>query len=416
MKYILLDIGSSTVKPYSYDDGILNPLIPITVNFKKIDFEKEALGLLLTLINNIKKEYPEYLIKTYATSIFRKQSESFKIKLIDQLFAKTGVYLNIISQDLESFYLEKALLGRFKFDKNVLLVNIGEGSTELVTVSQDGVKKTFNIDLGVGTINTKYKGVNDEFSIVSKDEVISYVKSLLPPLEFPCEIAFYTGGELGYMQLAGYKLNNNDIFTDVEHPSFLHLADFKNRNKDIFSKISLSNLQSLMPENPAWMLGARSCSAIAEAIFEKYKVQKIIPSNTNIIHGVIQQEYRAVTISGSFSKNLKSIKKIKRGFEKANIQVISPKSTICSKVENGFVYLKGDKGIPWILERNHLNAINSSDALIVSNKGGYLGSSSLMELGYALAKGIKIVFQEKPLDVIFESLPAETGLFNIPMH
>jgi hypothetical protein len=41
-----------------------------------------------------------------------------------------------------------------------------------------------------------------------------------------------------------------------------------------------------MPENPTWMHGARGCSALAQAIFEHYKIDQIVPSNSNLIDGV----------------------------------------------------------------------------------------------------------------------------------
>jgi len=37
------------------------------------------------------------------------------------------------------------------------------------------------------------------------------------------------------------------------------------------------------------MYGARTCSAIAQAICEKYNIITIIPSNSNIINGVVRE-------------------------------------------------------------------------------------------------------------------------------
>jgi len=37
------------------------------------------------------------------------------------------------------------------------------------------------------------------------------------------------------------------------------------------------------------MYGARTCCAIAQAICEKYLVTIIIPSNSNIINGVVRE-------------------------------------------------------------------------------------------------------------------------------
>jgi len=52
-------------------------------------------------------------------------------------------------------------------------------------------------------------------------------------------------------------------------------------------------LESLMSDDPKWMHGARACSAIAQAIFEKYGIATIIPSDANLLDGVARKEFGA---------------------------------------------------------------------------------------------------------------------------
>jgi hypothetical protein len=151
-----------------------------------------------------------------------------------------------------------------------------------------------NLDFGVGKILTEFPQINDEFSKVKLEEVVNYVKNLLPSIQNKPKIAFYTGGELTYMKLANYPLKKNSLFEDENQPFLIELEDFKIKNKEIFEKISLKELENLMPENPKWMHGARPCSAIAQAICEKYNIEKIIPSDSNIINGIIRQEFRRI--------------------------------------------------------------------------------------------------------------------------
>jgi len=92
------------------------------------------------------------------------------------------------------------------------------------------------------------------------------------------------------MKLSDYPLKRNDLFAHEDHPFLIEFEDFKNKNKEIFEKIKLKELENLTPENPKCMRGARPCSAIAQAICEKYNIEKIILSDSNIIHGIIRQE------------------------------------------------------------------------------------------------------------------------------
>jgi len=271
--------------------------------------------------------------------------------------------------------------------------------------------ETKNIEVGVGTILAKFEGINDKVSKVALKKVVEFAKEKLPPLQNKVKLAFYSGGELTYMQLAGYKLQNNKLFNDKDHPSFISFNDFAKRNKEIFNKVTLAKLEALMPDNPKWMHGARACSALAQAICEKYEIQTIIPSNSNLIDGVVRQEFRYVTISGSFRKHLDYILKIRKQLVEKGVEVLSPRFTEPKNPGEEFVVFGGEEELtPLQLERHHLDSIAKSDALIVCDPEGYVGASALIEIGYAHFLGKRIIFTEKPEEFMLNTLPAEAGL------
>jgi hypothetical protein len=279
MEIILVDIGSSTVKFYKYSNGKLSLVLQRSLYFKEgFDPEngisQENKKELFEILEKVKEENKNTPIRLYATGIFRKLAPETKVNFIDEVFLRTGLYFNIIDQDLENFYLEMALVGKCNLNEPLLLINIGGGSTELVVMYGKEAIERVNLDFGVGKILTEFPQINDEFSKVKLEEVVNYVKNLLP-------------------------LKKNNLFEDEDHPFLIELEDFKNKNKEIFEKITLKELENLMPENPKWMHGARPCSAIAQAICEKYYIEKIIPSDSNIINGIVRQEFRHVTLSGS---------------------------------------------------------------------------------------------------------------------
>lgn len=414
MNKLLLDVGSSTVKVYKQASDTLSLLTAKSIAFKT-DFDPEtgiselAKRELFELVDEIKIKNKASSIKVFATAIFRKLSESTKKKFIDEFFIRTGLYFNIISQDLESFYLQKALVGKFNTEKNVLLVNIGGGSTELVIMYGKEAVEVKNIDIGVGTILTEFPNLNKKG--VKLDVVKSFVLSKLPSIDNKVEVAFYSGGELKFMQLADYDLKKNKLFDDKDHPSVIETGDFSKRNSALFEKISVSDLEKLMPENPSWMHGARACSVLAQAIFEKYNISTIIPSNSNLIDGVARQEFRSVTLSGSFRKHLEFILTIRKGLVKNGVEVLSPRFVEPKNPGDEFVVFSGEEGMsPLELERHHLDSIDKSDTLIVCDPEGYVGASALIEIGYAQKLGKKIIFVEKPEEFMLNTLPAEIGL------
>jgi len=412
---ILIDVGSSTVKVYKYSDR-LNLILQRSLFFKE-GFDPEG-GIsqknkkeLFELLEAVKEQNKNTPIKIYATGIFRKLAPESKVNFIDEVFLRTGLYFNIIDQDLESFYLEMALVGKCNLKEPLLLINIGGGSTELVVMyGKESIEK-INLDFGVSKILSDFPGINNEVSNIKLEKIVEYVKSYLPPLKNRPRIAFYTGGELTYMKLAKYPLYKNNLFEDEDHPFIINFEDFREKNKEIFEKITLKNLENLMPENPKWMYGARACSAIAQAICEKYNIEKIIPSDSNIINGVIRQEFRYVTLSGSFRKNLDYILKIKEELEKTGTIVLSPRFTKPKTPGAEFVIFQEKESLSSVeLERYHLNSIKNSDALIVCDPQGYVDASALLEIGFAHSLGKRIIFTEKPEEFILNNLPFEVGI------
>lgn len=416
MEKILLDIGSSTIKVYKYSGQKLSLLLQRSIFFKE-NFDPEG-GIspeskkeLFELLEAIKTQNKNAQIRLYATGIFRKLTPSARTAFIDEVFLRTGLYFNIISQDLENFYLEKALTGKCNLKEPLLIINIGGGSTELVVMYGDEAIERKNLDFGVGTILTTFPQVNEEISKISLEEIVNFVKPQLPPINNKTKIAFLTGGELTYMKVANYPLQRNGLFQDEDHPVLIKLQDYKNKNKEIYEKITLQELKNLMPDNPKWMEGARAFSGVAQAICEKYSIETIIPSDSNLINGVIRQEFRYVTLSGSFRKHLDYILKVKKELETKGVKVLSPRFVEPKNPGEEFVIFSGEENLsPLELERYHLNSIANSDALIVCDPEGYVGASALLEIGFAQALGKRIIFVERPQEFILNNLPAEFGL------
>ncbi|GIW65492.1 MAG: hypothetical protein KatS3mg094_011 [Candidatus Parcubacteria bacterium] len=416
MKKILLDIGSSTIKVYKYEENKLEQLLQRTIFFKD-GFDPEG-GIsennkreLLELLYSIKESNHDAKIKIYTTGIFRNLASKTKRNFIDEIFLKTGLYFNIISHELENFYLEKALVGKCNLNEPLLLVNIGGGTTELVVMYGEEAIERKNIELGVGKILNEFPEINKSTSEIKIEELIEQFKEILPPIENKPKIAFLSGGELTYMKVANYPLKKNNLFDDEDHPYLISFEDYKLKNKEVFEKIKLEELENMMPENPKWMHGARPFSALAQAICEKYNIQIIIPSDSNLINGVIRQEFRYVTISGSFRKHLDYILKIKKELENNGVHILSPRFEEPKNPGEEFVIFTGEENLsPLELERYHLDSIENSDALIVCDPNGYVGAYDLLEIGYAHSLGKIIIFTEKPKEFILNQLPHEVGL------
>lgn len=406
-KKYLIDIGSSTIKVYIREEQQVFLTMQKTIDFEE-GFNEKGLSnenriKLLDFFNCLIKEYcmTNKNTKLFATGIFRDIKN--KNEFIEDFFNDTGLFFNIISHDLEAFYLEKAWINKnCNSIGRMLVINIGGKTTELL-LCENGkiVDKPQKLSIGVGTIKKKYPNINNTYSDYSLDliveEILNDIKKQLPKNENKYDVAIYTGGELTYMKCAGYSLNPNTMFYDNSHPYMISTDEYIKRNNDIFSVVSVLDLKKMMSQNPEWMEGARACSALAQAIVQYYKVSTIIPSDSNLIDGVNIQEAKSVVICGSFNKHLKQIENLINRLSSKGISVLSPKSTEVIGAENDFVIFKDDIVInhnTWAVEELHLKAINKCDFVIACNFDGYIGVSTTFELEYAYRAGKKIVFIE----------------------
>lgn len=128
--------------------------------------------------------------------------------------------------------------------------------------------------MGVSDVFDKYPNINELDSGISKEEVINYLENLISEdINFNCDIAIHTGGELRFQKLVKYNLQPNKFFDDGIHKVYVTYEDFDKKNEELLNKTTLDELRSLMPTNPDWMNGAKAGIMLGEAIFRKANIK-----------------------------------------------------------------------------------------------------------------------------------------------
>lgn len=106
----------------------------------------------------------------------------------------------------------------------------------------------------------------------------------------------------------------------------------------------------------------------------------------------------STVISGSYRKHLNIIVQLKQWLEEEGINVLSPSGDIAMNPDEDFVILDTDPiDHPELLQSSVFAKIRCSTFLVVANPEGYLGNAAILEIGYAIATGIKI-FSLEPID------------------
>ncbi|MFW9899715.1 MAG: hypothetical protein ACFFDY_00330 [Candidatus Thorarchaeota archaeon] len=98
-----------------------------------------------------------------------------------------------------------------------------------------------------------------------------------------------------------------------------------------------------------------------------------------------------VALIGTFRKDSKGLVNIFNELRDLGYNITTPRNPIPDKNENGFVYMKGETIFtPDSIEERALFNIKKSDFVWFFSPNGYIGYTTLAEIGYALSIGKKI--------------------------
>ena len=294
MQKYYIDLGSSTIKVYGYEKELA--LLEENSIYFKNDFEPERgisdtnLNELCAYFEKIKEKYNLRYENTYiyVTGIFRNLINDRKVELMRLFNDKFDLHFNIISHGIENYYLGKAMQNDYN-NKKVLIINMGGKTTELVTFVGNKITDTKNLKVGVADLLNAFPKVNEPSSEATVEEMDDFVAEKLKKLtldtDYDC--AIFTGGEERFELLTNFNLVENTLFNDNIHKYMVSLEDYISGTEKVFYDITLEELYDLMPSNPKWMDGARAGAIIPLTLFKKAKINWIIPSDLNLINGVI---------------------------------------------------------------------------------------------------------------------------------
>ena len=296
MEYYI-DLGSSTIKVYQYQEKLV--LLEEHSIYFKNDFDSEK-GISPSNLEELCRYFNELLGKyhfryetthIFVTGIFRNLNSDRRCELVKLFNEKFDLHFNIISHGIENYYLAKAMEHEYN-DKKVLIINMGGKTTELVTYHHGRVTDTKNLTIGVAEMLNQFSKVNDSISGNSVEEMEAFVFDKLSSVSFDddYDCAIFTGGEERFELLTKFPLVKNTLFEDGVHSYMVSLDDYVVGTKRVFFEYTMDDLYKLMPSNPKWMDGARSGAVLPLAIFRKANIPWIVPSDLNLIHGVIRDE------------------------------------------------------------------------------------------------------------------------------
>lgn len=296
MNEYYIDLGSSTIKVYKYETE-LKLLEEHSIYFKNGFSEDNGISLenkteLLAYFKSLKEKYSLEYVNThiFVTGIFRNLTYLKKQELVRLFNDEFDLHFNIISHGLENYYLGKAMDNDYN-NKKVLIINMGGKTTELVTFNNNKITDRCNLKIGVAELLNKFPEVNEQIATCKIQDMSDFVKEAIKDVKFDTDYdcCIFTGGEERFERLTNFDLEENTLFNDGIHKYMVSYDNYVKGCEKVFydSKYTLDNLYKLMPQNPKWMDGARAGAILPLAIFDLANIKYIVPSDLNLINGVI---------------------------------------------------------------------------------------------------------------------------------
>lgn len=296
-RFGIIDLGSSTVKLTicNIDDSKKTEVLhkkAITVNlaegfFENNELQPAAMARTLEAIADCQSEalgYGVLDIKMIGTGVLRKavNLDSFTVRVKE----KTGLELKVLSSKDEAELVNNAVVNSFKNGSlDLIVVNAGGGSAGII-FNKDKKAEYYSIPLGISDLNEKFVG-EYPMTPAKYEQMRNYIRKMLKDNIKSLgkrRILVYTGGELDYMIVTGFPLE--DFGLSLSHPKKISLEKFKSYAAKM-RLMKQEELYAFMPANPKWMNGAIASNTILETIAEFLGVETIIPSNKNLNDGVL---------------------------------------------------------------------------------------------------------------------------------
>jgi exopolyphosphatase/guanosine-5'-triphosphate,3'-diphosphate pyrophosphatase len=225
---IAIDLGSNTLRCITYNcqtkewggeyETVVRTADGLHVS-KKIN-EKAVNRVITALLEADKKlDFSSHEVVAFTTEAMRQAENSTEV--LEEIFAKTGVFFEVIDGEREAALTTKAVKGRLDIlnfsSSSFTLVDIGGGSTEIIFSNKGNLtSKSFNI--GIVTLSESSKNIEDirknldKLLIPVKEYISSYYAIYQKPEIFvqtagtPTTIAAYLQG-MNYQTYDASRIN-----------------------------------------------------------------------------------------------------------------------------------------------------------------------------------------------------------------
>jgi exopolyphosphatase/guanosine-5'-triphosphate,3'-diphosphate pyrophosphatase len=238
---------------------------------------KRAKQILANYIKKSKKYNCNKIVIT-GTSAAREAKNIARIS--NWLTKNYGIKLNTLSENEEINYIYLANRYEFPQFENLLIFDIGGGSTEFIITKDRNIIAQKSLKIGVRRLNNLFMDASDKRWHIEKVLKNSH---LLDRINFSFE-AIGVGGTV--TNLVAVKKNLQTYIPEKVHKQILYKSDIEYFTK-LWSSISDEEAKRMIPFDPLRSDVLLSGSLLLEGILNYFSIKKIYASDRGLQFGVL---------------------------------------------------------------------------------------------------------------------------------
>ena len=203
---------------------------------------------------------------------------------------KTGLKVEIISQQEEANLFYKAVLGDFQTDEDFTILDMGGGSAQVLIGNRCELKESFLLRTGTSTVWDKFTRENTGSDHPTRDQIRkmkNYIVGELQPIPKKYKTPIIWGSSCIIEVFKGIKMPLENYDHSVAHPyktTLIHLEEFF----DKVWKIPLDRREEMfVSPTPKYMWGIDTALLNVIELGKKVSAPFVIPSNANINQGLL---------------------------------------------------------------------------------------------------------------------------------
>ncbi len=203
-------------------------------------------------------------------------------KLSDWLKKRYKLPYHVLSEEQELYYDYLANKHEFEEYKNLIIFDIGGGSTEFIIVEDSEITYSVSLKIGVRRLNNLFESDVDKYSFCDKILFQSAIKDYAPS-------SYQVVGVGGTVtNLVAVKQGLKTWISEKVHKQILTLNDML-YFKDLWKKLSNEKIEMLIPFDPHRSDVLLSGTILLESIFSYLGIKDIFVSDYGLQFGILKE-------------------------------------------------------------------------------------------------------------------------------